>query len=349
MPSSPNYCAAFLLLEAMADKTAEASKLINPATWTSAGDLIALEALAARMDLHRFGPARALRSGAQLSRFRGRGMDYLESRGYQPGDDVRSMDWRITARTGSAYTKVYQEEREQPVLLCLDLNPGMFFGSRGMLKSVAAARVAALLAWAASGQGDKVGAALLLPDGRHIELPPRGGRVGVVRLVQQLVAHTDPRQDLTPAGDGTRAGLDAGLARLRRISRPGSLVVLISDFYAAGEDTATHLAALRRHNDLLALQIVDPLEMAPPPGARYGIAAGGWRGILDTRSARTRSAYQAFFNQHHERIARLMNSQAISLLRLSTAADITSLVQGHFGRRSGSATASSHRPVSSSA
>ena len=307
--------------------------LLNPATWASAADLIALQGPAARIGLRQTGPARALRTGPHLSRFRGRGMDYLESRGYQPGDDVRSMDWRVTARSGTPHTKVYQEERERPVLLVLDLNPGMFFGSRGMLKSVAAARVAALLAWAAVEQGDRVGAALL--NGRHQDLPPRGGRPGVVRLIRDLVAHTDPRPGLTQNIDGSENGLNAGLARLRRVSRPGSLVVLIGDFYGIDAETASHLAHLRRHNDLVAVQIVDPLEEAPPASARYGVRAGGLRGILDTRQARTRQAYQDYFRQHHEAVASLMRRHAISLLRLSTAEDIAAALQRHFAPRQG--------------
>ncbi len=210
-------------------------------------------------------------------------MDYQESRAYQAGDDVRSMDWRITARTGEPHVKLYQEERERPVVLFLDLNPGMFFGSRGMLKSVAAARAATLIAWAAAARGDRVGA-MLFNDG-HCALSPRGGKHGVLQLVRQLVAHTDPRIGFEAQASPGR--LNEALIRLRRVSRPGSLIVLMGDFYGIDGNSAGHLLRLRQHNDVVAMQIVDPLEEAPPWPARY--SDRGRRaavGILDTRVQR---------------------------------------------------------------
>lgn len=300
--------------------------LINPGTWASALTLIALQGPAARIGLRPNSPARARLAGDHLSRFRGRGMDYQESRGYQAGDDVRSMDWRVTARTGQAHVKIYQEERERPVVLFIDLNPGMFFGSRGMLKSVAAARVAALLAWAAVDRGDRIGAMLF--NGDHTDLPPRGGRHGVLRLIRQLVQHTDPRSALDRAADD--AGLNASLRRLRRVSRPGSLIVLIGDFYGLDDESGNHLLRLRQHCDTVAIQIVDPLEQAPPPAARYGVTDGGQSGILDTRSAAVRQAYQDFFSGHHRTVATIMRRHAIPLLRLCTDDDIVDALQRHF-------------------
>ncbi len=165
--------------------------VLNAATHVTVADLIGLQRYAGKIDLMHARSARARLAGNHLSRFRGRGMDYQESRAYQAGDDVRSMDWRVTARTGKPHVKVYQEERERPVVLFLDLNPGMFFGSRGMLKSVAAARAAALIAWAAAAHGDRIGA--LLFNGGYCDLQPRGGKHGVLRLIRQVVEHTDPR------------------------------------------------------------------------------------------------------------------------------------------------------------
>ena len=147
-----------------------------------------LQARELRLDSRR--PARSAITGGHTSRFRGRGMDYLESRAYQPGDDIRSMDWRVTARTDSAHVKLYQEERERPVVVMIDLGPGMFFATRGAFKSVIAARAAALIGWAAIQNGDRIGAFLF--NGGHHELRPLGGQRGVMRLIRQLVAATDP-------------------------------------------------------------------------------------------------------------------------------------------------------------
>ena len=134
--------------------------------------------------------ARSAITGVHASRFRGRGMDYQESRVYQSGDDIRSMDWRVTARTGRAHVKLYQEERERPVVVMVDLGPGMFFATRGAFKSVIAARAAALIGWAAIQNGDRIGA--LLFNGGHHEIRPQGGQRGVLRLIRELVTATDP-------------------------------------------------------------------------------------------------------------------------------------------------------------
>ncbi len=311
------------------DDRSAAAAGINPATWASAQDLIALRRYAGQIGLQCAGPARAQRGGEHLSRFRGRGMDYQESRAYSDGDDVRSMDWRVTARTGVAHVKVYQEERERPVVFGIDFNPGMFFGSRGRLKSVVAAHAAALLAWAAAENGDRVGA--LLFNGSTCDLAPRGGAHGVLQLIRQLVTHSDPRLGIEARPD--TGGLGAALVRLRRVARPGSLVVLIGDFYGLDDDCDRQLQWLRLHNDVVALQIVDPLEVAPPQPARYGVVVGGQSSVLDLRPAAARRAYQEYFRQHHDRVAATMSRHAISLLRLPTDADMLSTLRRHFAAR----------------
>jgi uncharacterized protein (DUF58 family) len=290
--------------------------VLNAATHATVADLIAMQRHAGTVDLTHARSARAKLAGNHLSRFRGRGMDYQESRLYQAGDDVRSMDWRVTARTGSPHVKIYQEERERPVVLFLDLNPGMFFGSRGTLKSVVAARAAALIAWAAAAHGG------------YSDLQPRGGRHGVLRLIRQVVAHTDPR-----VGINAQAHVDclnAALGRLRHVSRPGSLIILIGDFYGIDDESRKLLLSLRQHSDVAAIQIVDPLEEAPPAPARYGVVAGGAPGILDLRSNVARRAYDEHFRRHHLAVAAVMRAGAISLLRLSTGDELVSTLQRQF-------------------
>ncbi len=292
------------------------SPALNPATWQSPEDLIALQRHATKLGVHRAAPARARLAGGHLSRFRGRGMDYQESRPYQAGDDVRSMDWRVTARTTTPHTKLYQEERERPVILFVHLHAGMFFGTRGMLKSVVAARAAALLAWAAMERGDRVGA--MIVNAAHCELPPRGGKAGVLQLIRQLVAHTDPRAPT----DAAIGSLNAALGRLNRVCLPGSQVVLLADFHGIDDESGKLLHRLRRHNDVLALQIADPLEISPPPPARYGVAVGGDQDVLDLRSHAARRAYQDYFDAHHQAVATVMRRHAVPLGRLTTDQDL---------------------------
>ncbi len=314
--------------EHAADRTADTvlGPARNSATQPHLDELIALRQQAGKLDPGRWQVARARQTGGRASRCRGRGMDYRESRIYQPGDDIRNMDWRVTARTGRPHTKLYQEERERPVVLCVDLNPGMFFASRGVLKSVLAARAASLIAWAAAAHGDRIGA--LLFNGDHHELPPRGGKHGVLRLIRQLVAQSDPLKNRQQPPHPE--GLDAALARLRRVSRPGSLIFLLSDFYGIDEETGKHLMRLRQHNDIIAIQVLDVLEQAPPPAACYGVSDGHHDAILDTRSATVRKAYSDFFKRHHQAVQDLMRSQAIPLLQLFTDDDVTNVLRRRF-------------------
>lgn len=308
------------------------------AVHVSSDELVRCRLKARELQLDSRQAARSVITGGHTSRFRGRGMDYLESRGYQPGDDIRCMDWRITARTGRAHVKLYQEERERPVVVMIDLGPGMFFATQGAFKSVIAARAAALIGWAAIQHGDRIGA--LLFNGGHRELRPLGGQRGVLRLIRELAAATDPAQVLTEtqpkaAADDAGSHLNEALLRLRRVARPGSLVFILSDFYAINEDTRRHLQRLRQHNDIVACQIVDPLELEPPLAGRYAISDGRQSGLLDTVSSVNRNAYNDYFTGHHRAVTELMQQSAVHLLRLRTSDDVAQALRFGLANRNG--------------
>ena len=298
-----------------------------------------LQARDLRLDSRR--PARSAITGGHSSRFRGRGMDYLESRAYQPGDDIRSMDWRVTARTSHAHVKLYQEERERPVVVMIDLGPGMFFATRGAFKSVIAARAAALIGWAAIQNGDRIGAFLF--NGGHHELRPLGGQRGVMRLIRQLVTATDPAVAMHQNHDMLRSHLNEALLRLHRVARPGSLVFILSDFYAIDADTRRHLQRLRQHNDIVACQILDAVELEPPPAGRYAITDGTETGMLDTRSVARRRAYADYFADHHQAVQQLMQRSAVPLQRIATTDDVAQALR--FGLASLKETGTPQREV----
>lgn len=308
-------------------RTRQANGLLNSATHVTTEELIGLQQPARKLKLERNLPATAAVTGSHRSRFRGRGMDYSESRTYQAGDDIRGMDWRVTARAGKPHVKVYEEERERPVMLLLDFSPSLFFGSRNALKSVIAARSATLLAWAAAHNGDRVGA--LLFNGDHSELPPRRGQRGALTLIRELVKYADPLRGL--ASDTKRGQFNEALKRLRRTIRPGSLVFIISDFYDIDDDTGNQLQRLRQHNDVVAIQPIDPLEMHAPPPGRYPVTDGQHTGYLDTTSAKVRQQYETFFRNHHTRLRELLQQHQIPLLQLSTTDDVTKALQSWFG------------------
>ena len=286
----------------------------------SSDELIGLRLLARDLPLNQHHSSKSVIVGCHRSQFRGRGMDYEESRGYQPGDDIRNMDWRVTARSGRAHVKVYREERERPVVIMADFGPGMFFATEGAFKSIIAARAAALIAWAAIQNGDRIGA--LLYNGKHHELRPTGGQRGALRLVRELVIAADPANKVTATAHN-RSSFNAALLRLRRVVRPGSLVFLLGDFYRLDADSKQQLQLLRRHNDVVACQILDRLELHPPAAGRYPINYAGQQGILDTRSGAQRKAWTQHFAERRQHVSDLMQRCAIPLIRLNTADDVS--------------------------
>ncbi len=303
--------------------------VVNSATHVTTKELILLKQQAHKLDMSHRAYARSSSTGSHHSQFRGRGMDYQESRLYQAGDDIRNMDWRVTARAGKPHTKLYQEERERPVVLVVDFNPGMFFGSTKSLKSVLAAKAATLIAWSVAARGDRIGA--LIINSSHHELAPKTGKRGVLQLIRELVIHGDPQSGLQQSIATNHTRMNDELKRLRRLAKPGSLIFLISDFYDIDEETAAHLQQISRHNDIQAIQIVDPLELAPPPPDRYAVTDGESSGVVNTKSRKGHDKYQQFFSQHHQKIQDLMRKQNIPLLQLSTEDDVLLALQRSFG------------------
>jgi uncharacterized protein (DUF58 family) len=202
--------------------------------------------------------ARTSLAGAHLSSLRGRGMDYAESRVYQPGDDVRNIDWRRTARSGKWHTKLFQEERERSLLLLIDMHASMRFGTRARFKSVAAARAAALAAWTGVRGGDRVGA-FAFGDIRDA-VDPHGGTRGALAVLGALA-----RWDTRAAGadaDGAESGeiLSVALERARRLALPGSRMLLLSDGWCTDDAARRTLQRLARHASLHVLIVFDALE-----------------------------------------------------------------------------------------
>ena len=300
-------------------------------------DLIALQQQARSLSL-RAVKIISPQSGGYLSPFKGRGMEYQESRPYQPGDDIRNLDWRVTARSGKTYTKQFREERERAVIMWVDFRQPMQFATRGVFKSVLAARAAALLAWSAVQQGDRVGG-LIFAEQRHQELRPHNGDRAALRFIRQLCAGVEKDNAgnnyvANDAAAGTRQDGMAGngsaeeaLVRLRRVTRPGSLVILISDFRHLGTHAESHLMQLSRHNDVIMLFIFDPLERELPPAGTYRVSDGVHSQLLDTGDARGRMAYQNKFQQHREYLQSLSRRYGISFISCATDQDIVQVLQ----------------------
>ena len=273
----------------------------------------------------------SLQTGAYVSHFRGRGMEFDESRPYQPGDDPRSIDWRVTARSTTAYTKLFREERERPVLVMVDLRRNMHFATRGCFKSVNASRAAALLAWAAHHRGDRLGG-LIFGDGTHRELKPRLGRQAALRFVHQLVEHPDWSSDSADNADRAKT-LTRAMSALRRVARPGSLVVILSDFQGLERAAQSYLSSVARHSEVLAVHLNDPLERALPPPGRYRLVAGDEELAIDTHAAAARREYADAFNARFKSFGDFCSRYGVHLMPLSTDQDPVTALQTALGRR----------------
>jgi uncharacterized protein (DUF58 family) len=290
-------------------------------------DLIGMSRYAERVPLPAVSQC-ASRSSQRLSGYQGRGMEFAESRLYQPGDDVRTLDWRVTARTGKAHTKLFREERERPVFLWVDDRPAMHFATRGSFKSVVAARMAALLAWSALQQGDRVGGQVFGQD-RHIEFRPQWDRKALLKFLRHLAA--------PPPGPGSSAGsagaIASALTRLRRQVRPGSLVFLLSDFRHFDDNAGAHLAHLARHSNLAMIFIHDPLESQLPPAGVYRLGNGSREITLDTGDRRTVSAYRQRCGERRAALAKMARHHGIHWLSCCTTDDPLQVLQRGLGVR----------------
>ncbi len=291
-------------------------------------DLIALRFVARQLKLTRRKRALARLAGANQSNFRGRGIDFDEVRAYQPGDDIRSIDWRVTARSGEAHTKLFREERERPVLVVVDQRPDMFFGSRHCFKSVLAAQLAALFAWAALEGGDRVGG-LVFDGERQRDLRPKRSRRSVLALLSEISTYNHA---LPQAGRSDELGFAAMLGALRRVARPGSSVYLLSDFRgASSEEAGKHLFQLAQHVQITAVCCRDTLEEELPQAGSYAVTDGTQRSQLHTADRRLRQRYAVEQSEARSRLHAQMARLGIPLIEAHTHEAPFRVLHTYFG------------------
>ena len=256
-------------------------------------------------------------SGNYISTFKGRGMEFDEARPYQPGDDIRSIDWRVTARTGETHTKLYREERERPVLIWLDLRRPMFFASQAMFKSVLAAQAAALIAWSSTQNKDRIGG-LVFSEETHTELRPQRGKSATLHLLKRIAEHSAWDNNNLVDSVVEEQSANQALNRLRRVTKPGSLIFLISDFRHINAQTESSLAQMSKHNDLVMIFVNDPLEQQLPPAGYYKLTDGENDLTINTHSNDLRSQYQQRFSAHQQHLKDVCNKFGIFYINIST-------------------------------
>ncbi len=278
-------------------------------------DLVRVRGQLSGMTLAAIRRRASYRSGARDTRNRGRGMEYEESRAYVAGDDVRTMDWRVMARTGEAHTKVYAEEKERRFLLAVDLSASMYFGTRRAFKSWAAAHAAAHLGWLACFAGDRIGGLVVAPDSHHEVRPGKASR-SLLAVFHHLADAS--RETLPPANRESR--LNFLLRELSRVVKPGSIIALISDFIGLDDESLEILSTLARHNDINVFWIHDRLETGAWASGYYPLIVDGRRGGIEiTAEAAWLRECQC---RHRERIENLCSSLNLPLAALSCNQDI---------------------------
>ncbi|MGL6260963.1 DUF58 domain-containing protein [Vibrio sp. WXL210] len=269
-------------------------------------------------------------SGQNDSVTKGRGMDFSEVRPYQNGDDVRSIDWRITARVGKPHTKLYVEERECPVMLAVDLTSSMQWGTKLLFKSVQAGHLASLVAWLAVAQKDRVGA-VVIGDQRVEDCMPTARQQGPLQVINAL-RHTQldaqsQAQQVSPQSGQRR--FRQAMKQLHRLCPKGSDVVIISDFNNLDADAERSLEQLAQHNRLRLVHIYDPLELGQTQFRGNAWLGDRLRALqLNFSSKHTRAHLSDDFAQHRARLKRLSNRWQAPIYEVTAAQPLLSQLGG---------------------
>jgi uncharacterized protein (DUF58 family) len=249
---------------------------VEAGVYTDLSSLLDIRFGARDLNLFTREPARSMLLGETRSRYRGRGMEFEEVRQYQPGDDIRTIDWRVTARTGKTHTKLFCEERERPVHVILDQRSTMFFGCGVRFKSVLAAELAACIAWAALAGSDRIGGQII-GDTRESDIRARRNKHAVLQFMHEI---NDFNRDL-PGREPIARSLAYMLEECRRLSRPGTAIFIISDFHDMDSDAEKSLGLLGRHMDLTLIRTLDRLEESLTVQGRLGISDGNHASVVD--------------------------------------------------------------------
>jgi uncharacterized protein (DUF58 family) len=280
-------------------------------------ELIQLGQKASRLQILSGRQSMTAGSGEYASPFRGQGLAFHEVREYRFGDDIRSIDWRVTARTDKPHVKVFTEERERTVILCIDANAAMRFGTRGTFKSVQTARAAALLGWQANSSDDRVGSIVFgdVPDGMQFFAPARS-RQALSRTLKLL-------SQTTQGAHKTTVPPEVALNYLERLAPTGSLVLVIGDFQPATEALEKRLGTLRRTCDVVLIAVNDPADREIP--AMETVVFEDYTGrklALDTNNRAGRDAYAAQWRENRKRLEDMAVRRGVGIVDLHTDKDV---------------------------
>ena len=312
-----------------ADRSAVRTAL--PGVYASLQDLVASQRRASGFSFLPRQPVHSLLAGRHASRLRGRGLNFEEIRRYQMGDDIRQIDWKVTARTRKTHSRVFTEERERTTLLLVDQRITMFFGSVKNMKSVTAAEAAALAAWRVLAQKDRVGA-LVFNDSRIEEIRPQRSQATVMRILHAIV---EQNHELSVTG-GTQANpgmFNEVLRHCDRLAKHDVLICIISDAYGHDEQSRQLLTRIAWHNDVLFAFIHDPLEVELPAVGPLVFSDGYQQLEVDTSNRGFRERFRATFAEERAAGRKFLLQRVTPVLPLSTREDVAEQVRRQLGAR----------------
>ncbi len=269
--------------------------------------------------------------GNYRSVFKGRGMDFDEVREYKEGDDVRMVDWRVTARQGKTYTKVFREERERHIYFLLDQRSTMRFGTKQAFKSVIAAHITALLAWSFKEKGDKIGGLLLSDKEMQPFFPSRLQR-DLMQFLNEISLKTNEKHSLKPIEE--EISLQTACWKLRHFCKSGNIVFFISDFADLTEDTLKCLASFAKSNEVILINVFDELEGTCPPPNVYAVTNGDETISLNMRSSKVQKAYVNYFKQRYDMLKDFALKYGIHYIPVSTGMNYVDVVAHALRRKS---------------
>lgn len=296
------------------------SDLGDSSVCVSVSDLVRLQYQARRLPLGSSSKIDNVMVGRHRSSVRGRGLNFEELRQYRQGDDIRQMDWKVTNRTRKPHVRIYAEERERPVIVVVDQRLSMFFGSRRVMKSVAAAQMAALVGWKSLSQGDRVGS-VIFNDDSMTEFPARATRQ---HMMQTFHALEDYGRRLKSAQTGDSDQLNHVLKKLLNNIGHDTLIYLISDLDGADDLTGQYLSALAQRNSVILGFVYDPMEQSLPYGGKLAVSDGQYQVEVDTSDETLRDGFAHQFQDRLNQAREFLRARQVPVLPISAAQSVES-------------------------
>lgn len=257
---------------------------------------------------------RSILGGKHASKLRGRGLDFEEVRNYVAGDDIRNIDWKVTARTQKTHSRVYSEEKEKPALIVVDQSKSMFFGSQRKTKSVVAAELAALAAFRVLKEGDRVGGVVFADQGVDIVFPKRD-RKNILRFLERIVDRNHELEKSSPVL--FEEALKETVTKIRNIVTHDFLIIIISDFQRYSDGVVKFISQMAQHNDVILAKVFDPMER-DIPAAKLLAGDGEKQVVIDGENRGLREKFRMSFDQDYSSFETEMKKHHIPLLKIDT-------------------------------